>query len=162
VAVATVTTVATPAFGHGDHTHGHATLTLVIEGDVLRGEFNFPLESLLGFDYPPKTPAQQQTLDLLKGRLGELDKFIEPAAEAACTVARSQLAPDLATADRSADIANIVYAFEFECARVSALQSIVFSAFGNHAGLKQLRVSLSAPAGRKTVTVRPKFPAITF
>ncbi|MDO9599405.1 MAG: DUF2796 domain-containing protein [Azoarcus sp.] len=161
-ALITASTFPSPAFSHGSHTHGHATLTLVVDANGMKGEFNFPLESLLGFDYPPKTPSQQQTLDALKIRLGQLDKFIEPAPEAVCTPIGANVSPDLETADPSADIANIVHSFRFECDKASALRSVYFTAFRNHPGLKQLRVKLTAPAGSKTLTVRPKFPAITF
>ena len=161
-ALITASTFPSPAFSHGSHTHGHATLTLVVDANGMKGEFNFPLESLLGFDYPPKTPSQQQALDALKIRLGQLDKFIEPAPEAVCTPIGANVSPDLETADPSADIANIVHSFRFECDKASALRSVYFTAFRNHPGLKQLRVKLTAPAGGKTLTVRPKFPAITF
>lgn len=160
--LAAATVLAAPALGHGSHTHGHGTLNLVIEGNVLHGTFNFPLESLLGFDFPPTNSRQQVALGALKKRLGEPTQFLEPAAEAGCTAVRSSVEPDLESAAPDADIANIVYAFRFECARVEALQSVYFSAFRNHAALKQLRIDLDAPAGRKTQTVRPKFPAITF
>lgn len=160
LAIATV--LAAPAFGHGSHTHGHGTLNLVIEGNVLHGAFNFPLESLLGFDFPPSNSRQQLALNALKARLGDPAQFLEPAAEAGCTAVRTKVEPDLGSAAADADIPNIVYAFRFECARVEALQSVYFSAFRNHATLKQLRVELDAPSGRKTQTVRPKFPAITF
>lgn len=162
MACAMLTALSTPAFAHGNHTHGHGTLKLVIDGNTLRGEFDFPLESLLGFDYPPRTAPQHEAYAALQTRLGELAQFVEPAAEAGCKAGDTRVTPALANADPTVDIDNIVYAFSFECARIEALQSVYFSAFRNHPGLKQLRVELNGRTGRKTSTVRPKFPALTF
>ncbi|MFN4065482.1 DUF2796 domain-containing protein [Azoarcus communis] len=149
-------------WAHGSHTHGQGKAKLTIEGNSLKGEFDFPLESLLGFDYPPSNPAQQAALDALKSRLPQPLLFLEPLADAGCKAVAHQSTPDLTAADPKADIPNIQYSVTFDCERPAALESITFTAFHHHAALKQLRVELISAKARRTVTVRPKFPALTF
>lgn len=48
---------------HGAHTHGVATLTLVLERGALEVQFESPAMSVLGFEHSPKTKDQMTTID---------------------------------------------------------------------------------------------------
>ncbi|MFN3296101.1 DUF2796 domain-containing protein [Caldimonas sp.] len=150
------------AWAHGSHSHGHGAVRLVVEGSTLTAVFDVPLESLLGYDYPPQGADQERVWSELKTRLQDPLNFLQPAADARCQVVGHEATPDPAAADPNADIPNIVYRAEFRCDRPEALNAVSFTAFRDHPGLKQLRVQLASPKGRKTVTVRPRFPALTF
>lgn len=154
--------LASTVWAHGSHSHGHGTVRLVIEGHHLTASFDVPLESFLGYDYPPQGAEQERVWRAFKARLQDPTQFIQPAAEADCRVLGHDLMPELTQADPMGDIPNIVYRVQFRCHRPEALQAVVFTAFADHPGLKQLRVQLITPQGRKTVTVRPRFPALTF
>lgn len=154
--------LASVARAHGSHSHGHGTVQLVVEGAALMATFDVPLEAFLGYDYPPRGAAQQEVWNAFKARLQNPSNFLQPAAEARCRAVRHEVQPDPATAEPQADIPNIVYRAEFRCDQPEALHAVSFTAFRDHPGLKQLRVQLASPTGRKTATVRPRFPAFTF
>lgn len=149
------------ATAHGNHTHGHGSVRLAIDGQTVTATFDVPLEAFLGYDYPPQGNAQEQLWAAFKERLGDPRNFVEPAPEAQCKVAASSVTPNVANVPTGQDIANVVYSITFQCARVEALKSFSFTAFRDHPGLRQLRVQLLGDKLRKTVTVRPRFPAVT-
>lgn len=150
------------AWAHGNHTHGHGTAKVHVEGQVLSVSMNVPLESYLGYDYPPRNEAQQKTWADFRARLAEPLRFVEPSADAQCTVSRAATVPALASSEAHADIDNLTLEISFNCSRPEALKSVSFSAFREHPGLKQLRVQLQNGTARKTLTVRPRFPAVMF
>ncbi|PKO86869.1 MAG: hypothetical protein CVU18_12900 [Betaproteobacteria bacterium HGW-Betaproteobacteria-12] len=150
------------AQAHGDHTHGHGKAAVVVDGAALTVTLDVPLESYLSFDYPPRNEAQQKTWSDFRARLAEPLRFVEPAAAAQCSPAQPTTVPNLEQLDPQTDIVNLVVEFKFDCASPAALKSLGFTAFREHAGLKQLRVQLQNGAARKTLTVRPRFPAVMF
>lgn len=150
------------ARAHGDHTHGHGTGKVLVDGATLSVTLDVPLESYLGYDYPPRNEAQQKTWAVFRARLAEPLRFVEPAADARCAAGRVATVPNLEQLDPQADIVNLVVEIKFDCAQPAALKSLGFTAFREHAGLKQLRVQLHNGAARKTLTVRPRFPAVMF
>lgn len=160
-AFAAGTCISFNAFAHGTHTHGHGTAQLMVDGPVVEVSIDAPLESYLGYDYPPRGEAQQQVWNAFAARAGNPLNFIEPAAEARCTVTSASTTPNVSTATPAVDISNMVLAVKFHCEQPEALKSFSLNAFRDHPGLKQLRVQLQSNGQRKTVTVRPRFPAIT-
>jgi hypothetical protein len=154
--------VASAAQAHGSHSHGHGTVHLVVEGTTLTATFDVPLEAFLGYDHLPQGAAQEQVWSAFKARLQDPSNFLQPAADARCQAVGHEARPDPSTADAKADIPNIVYRAEFRCDQPEALHAVSFTAFRDHPGLKQLRVQLASPKGRRIVTVRPRFPALTF
>lgn len=150
------------ARAHGDHTHGHGKAAVVVDGPALTVTLDVPLESYLGYDYPPRNDAQQKTWADFRARLAEPLRFAEPPAEAQCTAGPAATVPNLEQLDPQIDIVNLVVELKFDCAQPAALKSLGFTAFREHAGLKQLRVQLQNGAARKTLTVRPRFPAVVF
>ena len=161
-ALAVALCLAGAARAHGDHTHGHGKAAVVVDGAALTVTLDVPLESYLGYDYRPRNKAQQKTWADFRARLTEPLRFVEPAAEAQCSAAQAATVPNLAQMDPQADIINLVVEFKFDCASPAALKSVGFTAFREHAGLKQLRVQLQNGVTRKTLTVRPRFPAVMF
>lgn len=152
----------TASWAHGNHTHGHGTARLVVDGPTLAVTLDVPLESYLGYDYPPGDDAQQKTWADFRARLADPLRFVEPAADAQCAVRDAKTSPKLDAADAQADIDNLILEIRFTCARPEALKSVGFTAFREHPGLKQLRVQVKNGATRKTLTVRPRFPAVMF
>lgn len=150
------------ARAHGDHTHGHGKAAIVVDGAALTVTLDVPLESYLGYDYPPRNEAQQKSWADFRARLAEPLRFVEPPAEAQCAAGQATTMPNLEQMDPQVDIVNLVVEIKFDCANPAALKSLGFAAFREHPGLKQLRVQLHNGAARKTLTVRPRFPAVMF
>lgn len=160
-ALAALALVSPQLHAHGSHTHGHGSVRLSIDGGNVEASFDVPLESFLGYDYPPRNPAQADKLAALRERLADPAGLIEAPAEARCSVVDNRVTPDLASAPADADISNLIVVVRLRCEQPEALKAFTFSAFRDHPGLKQLRVQLQDGSKRKTVTVRPRFPAIT-
>lgn len=158
--LACLTAATCSVHAHGNHTHGHGTVRMQADGTLLTAEFDLPLESLLGFDHPPQGADQLTVLRALRERLKQPERFIAPTAGAQCVVTASQVSPELT--DQGPEIENLRLRLSYRCEQPDALQSISFTAFEGHPGLKQLRLQWKGPKGRKTVTVRPRFPAVVF
>jgi len=152
----------TLSLAHGNHTHGHGNVRVVVDGPALTVNFEVPLEAYLGYDYPPRNEKQQQVWQAFLERVADPLRFVEPPAEAQCTVSASRTVPDLLQLDAKADIANLEQEVRFECAQPDALKSLSFTAFRDHTGLKQLRVRFERAGAKKTQTIRPRFPALVF
>ena len=59
---------------HAGHSHGQGQLELVVQGGAVKANFEIPMESLLGFEHLPKTPAQKKAMaDLQAVDLQPLD-----------------------------------------------------------------------------------------
>ena len=43
---------------HAAHSHGVGNLELVVQGGTVKASFEIPMESLLGFEHLPRSPAQ--------------------------------------------------------------------------------------------------------
>jgi hypothetical protein len=158
--LACLTFAASGAHAHGNHTHGHGTVRMEADGALLSAEFDLPLESLLGYDHPPQGDDQLKVLQALRERLQQPERFMAPAAGAQCVLTGSEVSPELT--DQGPEIENLRLRLSYRCEQPGALQSISFTAFEGHPGLKQLRLQWKGPNGRKTVTVRPRFPAVVF
>ena len=48
---------------HGAHVHGEATGSLAMDGDVIYIELDIPGINLVGFEHPPRTENQSETLE---------------------------------------------------------------------------------------------------
>ena len=65
------------------HVHGAAKIGVVVQGDTVSITLESPLESLIGFEHRPKTPAQQAAATALQARMrGGTDLFRFDAARA--------------------------------------------------------------------------------
>ncbi len=47
----------------GAHVHGHARMTIVLDGETLQVTIIFAAHDLLGFEHAPNTPEEQQLID---------------------------------------------------------------------------------------------------
>ncbi|MEY4677134.1 MAG: hypothetical protein RLZZ470_1641, partial [Pseudomonadota bacterium] len=47
---------------HAAHSHGLGNVELVVQGGTVKASFEIPMDSLLGFEHLPRTPAQKKAL----------------------------------------------------------------------------------------------------
>jgi len=80
--------------GHHAHEHGHAELSLVVEGTKLTARLEVPAESIYGFEYEAKTDADKKKRDAgcekLKTNFGAM-VAVDPAY--GCTFTNKSLEP---------------------------------------------------------------------
>ena len=146
---------------HQAHSHGNGTLELVIDGNTVKGKFEIPMESLLGFENLPKNTAQKKAVADLQTATASADNFVKLPAAAACTQVAVTAESDMFKGKKS-EHSDLDYSFEFLCKNPSELKSIEFVVMSKNAKFKKLKVNMVTPKGQKSTTVQAKNPVLNF
>ena len=146
---------------HQAHSHGNGTLELVIDGNTVKGKFEIPMESLLGFENLPKNTAQKKAVADLQTATASADNFVKLPAAAACTQVAVTAESDMFKGKKS-EHSDLDYSFEFLCKNPSELKSIEFVVMSKSAKFKKLKVNMVTPKGQKSTTVQAKNPVLNF
>ena len=79
--------IAMPAVAQQDaHVHGVGAINIAVEKDELELEFKIPSESLVGFEWKPKTDAERKAIDDALALLRDPSKVLELPENAKCEV----------------------------------------------------------------------------
>lgn len=146
---------------HRAHSHGNGTLELVIDGNTVKGKFEIPMDSLLGFENLPKNAAQIKAVSDLQTATASADNFVKLPAAAACTQVAVTAESDMFKGKRS-EHSDLDYSFEFLCKNPSELKSIEFIVMSKNTKFKKLKVDMVTPKGQKSTTVEGKNPVLNF
>lgn len=146
---------------HQAHSHGNGTLELVIDGNTVKGKFEIPMESLLGFENLPKNTAQKKAVADLQTATASADNFVKLPAAAACTQVAVTAESDMFKGKKS-EHSDLDYSFEFLCKNPFELKSIEFVVMSKSAKFKKLKVDMVTPKGQKSTTVQAKNPVLNF
>lgn len=148
---------------HAPHEHGVAELRVVADGSALIVEFASPLDSLVGFEHEPRTPAERKAMADAEAVLRNGAGLFQPSAAADCRLTDVALdSPWLqgrrhdhghdhahAHAAPAGDgHAELVAAYRFDCARPAALESLGVGLFGAFARLRELRTERATARGQ--------------
>lgn len=123
---------------HQAHSHGNGTLELVIDGNTVKGKFEIPMESLLGFENLPKNTAQKKAVADLQTATASADNFVKLPAAAACTQVAVTAESDMFKGKKS-EHSDLDYSFEFLCKNPSELKSIEFVVMSKSAKFKKIK-----------------------
>ena len=134
------------------HVHGAAKIGVVVQGDTVSITLESPLESLIGFEHRPKTPAQQAAATALQARMrGGTDLFRFDAG-ASCSLVKAdaesaifQPAPAGAAAEAHNDLDA---SFEFRCASPERLTQLDVGLFAAYPRLQRLEVEVATDKGQ--------------
>jgi len=146
---------------HQAHSHGNGTLELVIDGNTVKGKFEIPMESLLGFENLPKNTAQKKAVADLQTATASADNFVKLPDAAACTQVAVTAESDMFKGKKS-EHSDLDYSFEFLCKNSSELKSIEFIVMSKNVKFKKLKVDMVTPKGQKSTTVQAKNPVLNF
>ena len=146
---------------HQAHSHGNGTLELVIDGNTVKGKFEIPMESLLGFENLPKNTAQKKAVADLQTATASADNFVKLPDAAACTQVAVTAESDMFKGKKS-EHSDLDYSFEFLCKNPFELKSIEFVVMSKSAKFKKLKVDMVTPKGQKSTTVQAKNPVLNF
>jgi hypothetical protein len=159
------------AFASGDnhakaHSHGAGKLELAMQGNAVRASFVFPMDSLLGFEHLPKTPAQKAAVEQLQLNLTKEQFLIKFPTAAQCK--QTAIQPSSAMFAKASDKpvaqsghADLTVDVEFVCADTKALDRIELEVFKHHPKLHQMRVQWVSTKGQRTRVVRSSQPSLT-
>jgi hypothetical protein len=149
--------------GHGHaHAHGVGQLQIAIDGAVVRGELQIPMESLLGHEYLPRSQAQKNAMAQLRQSLANPAYVVLPLAAAQCQVTDSLATSPMFEGRDGGGHSSLLYAFAFRCALPQLLRRIDFPLFAKHPRLKEIEVELVAPAAQRALRIKAAQPQLVW
>jgi len=140
---------------HAAHSHGAGNLELVVQGSSVKASFEIPMESLLGFEHLPRTPAQKKAMADLQTATAQANYFITLPAAADCQPKSLQVDADMFKGKKS-EHSDLDAELEFSCAQPSALKQLEIPLFKKHPRLSSLKVDMVTPKGQSSVTLKAK------
>ena len=108
---------------HAAHSHGVGNLELVVQGSRVKASFEIPMESLLGFEHLPRTPAQKKAMADLQTAVAQASYFITLPAAADCQPKSLQVNADMFNGKKS-EHSDLDAELEFSCSQPSALKQM--------------------------------------
>ena len=144
---------------HAGHSHGQGQLELVVQGAVVKANFEIPMESLLGFEHLPKTPAQKKAMADLQASVTQPDYALGLPKAAACELKNGQAQSDMFLGQKSSH-SDLDLRIEFTCRQPAELRQIELPIFKKHPRLKSLKVDMLTPKGQGATTVKAKDPVL--
>ncbi|MBA3597692.1 MAG: DUF2796 domain-containing protein [Methylibium sp.] len=144
------------------HVHGLVNLDVAVEAQTLTVDLEAPLDSLLGFEHRPRTPAQRKAADDAMKRMNDGASLVRPAAAAQCTLAKTTIEAEAlqSTAPagaKDAEHADLDATFVFTCAQPDKLASIELGLFDAFQRIKRIEVQVAGPQGQSKQTLeRPQ------
>ena len=146
------------ALAAGAHSHGVARLDVAVDGATVTLHLASPLESLLGFERPPRNDAERAQVRAMAQALRAGHPFVPtPAARcrlASVELASPALAPELlggtaSTASKFADDhAELDGTFVYRCEEPKALQGIDVMLFDHFKRLQRVEAQVAGPQGQ--------------
>ena len=140
------------------HAHGKGSLQLVLNEDVLQGQWSMPMEALLGFEHLPKTAAQTEAMRKLQKSLENASYFIEVPADAKCQQIEVKAESDMFQGVKGKGHSDLQYDFKFKCTHPQALTKFGFPFFKSHLRAHQLKVEWVSQGSQKSAMVRSSKP----
>lgn len=144
---------------HAAHSHGQGQVELVVQGDMVKLDLEIPMESLLGHEHLPKTPAQKKAMAELQAGAAQADYFVSLPAAAACQLQSAQAQSDMFLGKKS-EHSDLDVQLQYKCSKPAALQQLEFTVFKKHPRLGSLKVDMLTPKGQGSTTVKPKGPVL--
>jgi hypothetical protein len=144
---------------HAGHSHGQGQLELVVQGGAVKANFEIPMESLLGFEHLPKTPAQKKAMADLQAAVTQPDYVLVLSKAAACEFKSVQAQSDMFLGKKSTH-SDLDLSIEFTCSQPAELKQIEFPIFKKHPRLKSLKVDMLTPKGQGATTVKTIDPVL--
>ena len=141
------------------HEHGVGRMNLVQDGASWSVDLELPLDTLVGFERPPRTPAERQAAQAALARLRDPQALIriEGPAPSACTVATVEVnAPVLeGQGAAGAEHADARVSLTLQCPDSVDPQRIDLPVFTAFARLKRLEVQAALKVGQRQFKLTP-------
>ena len=133
----------TAALAEDPHTHGHATMTIAVEGNSVAIEIEAPGASVVGFERAASTDEEKAAVEAAEAQFADPMGLLTLPEAAGCTVesAESELHQD---GDHNEFEAEYALACE-DTAAIDAIETRMFEVF---APLEELTIEYATPAGQ--------------
>lgn len=139
------------------HTHGVVALDVAVDADTLIVRLEAPLDSLVGFERAPRTPAERQRADAAVDTLkaGHALLRVDPAA--GCTPGAVQLESEaLGLGEKKSqgrdphpgEHADLDATYTFKCERAADARFIELGLFKAFPAIRTVNAQVAAPQGQ--------------
>lgn len=134
------------------HVHGLMHLDIAVDKQLLTLQLQSPLDSLLGFERRPRTPAERQAADALLKRMDDAATLFKPDAAAHCvptsvsleSAALQSAAPAVGKdIGKNAEHADLDASYEFTCAHADKLTVVEVGLFDAFKRLQKIEVQVA-------------------
>lgn len=144
------------------HQHGVGRLDLAVDGGRVHLLLRLPLDSVLGFERAPRTPAERQQVEALRGRLREGPTLFRLDPAAGCRLDAVELdAPVLDGGAGPEDgHADLEVRQVYHCQAPAQLQQMELRAFASFPRLARLDVQAVLPQGQRKLTLTRTSPTL--
>ena len=149
--------------GTAAHVHGLMRLDIAIDKQVLTVQLASPLDSLLGFERAPRTPAERQAADAVLKRMGDTATLFKPDAAAQCVPTNVRIesaalqsvaaAPGKDTR-KDSEHADLDASYEFTCAQPDQLTTLEVGLFDAFKRLKKIEVQVAGANTQSKQTLK--------
>lgn len=145
------------------HVHGLMRLDIAVERQSLTLQLETPLDSLLGFERRPRTPAERQAADALLRQMGDATALFKPDAAAQCVLAtvtlesealQSQAAGSAKAVGQESGHADLDASYEFNCAHPERLTAVEIRLFDAFQRLQKIEVQVAGAQGQSRQTLQ--------
>jgi hypothetical protein len=151
-AAASAPTVAAPAHASQHaHVHGVARLGIAVQDKAVTIQFESPLDSLIGFEHRPASPAQKTAASALQARMHAPQDLFRFDTAASCVLTKSKAEsaifqpPAAGAVDEHADLDAT---FEFRCERPDKLSTLEVGLFAAYPRLMRIDVDVATDKGQ--------------
>ena len=187
------TAVSAPAFEveHEAHQHGHAELTIVIEGQQLALELHSPAINIVGFEHRAANHEQQHAIENAERQLKQASIFFVFNDAAACQLSSVAVESTLLAHDddhhedehhdehkahhddehhdehdahdsEAESHSEFEAAYRYQCDNIQQLRTLNVKLFEQFPTLEELDVQLAGPDGQKLITLRKDQTLVAF
>jgi hypothetical protein len=140
--------------GLGVHQHGHAMLTLVLEGNEMQLAFQSAAQSIVGFEHKPQNSEQKQEVAAAIA-VFEQAQWFGFNNDANCELSAADASSDLSELHARAGHADFYANYQLLCQRPARLKQLQLSIFNLIPVLEQVDVqwSLNGQQGAAQATL---------
>lgn len=157
------------AQGQQAHTHGHVELGIAVEGPAIVIEMRTPLDSVVGFERPPRNDVEKNTVDQALARLRAADHLFRIDPAGACKLGPVTLdAPVLGLSSAPAPAApptpaqapkeahaELLGSFAFNCTAAEQVKFIELDLFKAFPAIRHIDAEVVTAEGQHKRTLRP-------
>lgn len=141
------------------HVHGLMRLDIAVEKQLLTVQLESPLDSLLGFEHRPSTPAQRQAADALLKQMADAGALFKPDAAAQCKPTKTTVeSPALQSAPPASgkedEHADLDASYEFTCAQPDKLSTVEIGLFDAFSRLQKIEIQVAGTKGQSKQTLK--------
>ncbi len=134
------------------HVHGVARIGIAVDHDLLTIQFESPLDSVIGFEHRPNTPAERAAVEALQARMKDPADLFRMTPAAGCMLRKATAESALFEAPPAEGVgeahADLDTSFEYRCAHVDALASIDVGLFDAYPRLQRIDVEAATGSGQ--------------